>query len=269
MGITYVVIRNFRSIVFFSNTVHDLNIFVGQNDEGKSNVLRALDLFFNHGKRTGYELEWNLDYCYFAPERLRKADEIVVQLEITPPATFRHSTPVVWKKVWRKEGLHSESVKHRDGSEVGPRSKLLAFLRAMRFDYVPAIKGEEYFQSMMSSLHDMLEATVEEQVRAASGSFTKTINKNTKPILKDILGRLGLKTTIELPPNLRDLFAQLEFTSVSGEKSFSLKQRGDGIKVRHIPIVLRWLAEQANYLSAPGRPKTVTVWGYEAPENNL
>ena len=56
---------------------------------------------------------------------------------------------------------------------------------------------------------------------------------------------------------------------MSAKKSFSLQQRGDGIKVRHIPIVLRWLAEQVNHLSAPGRPKSVTVWGYEEPENNL
>jgi hypothetical protein len=32
---------------------------------------------------------------------------------------------------------------------------------------------------------------------------------------------------------------------------------------------LRWLAKQANHLSAPGRPRVVTIWGYEEPENNL
>ncbi|MFN3652653.1 MAG: hypothetical protein ACK47B_24005 [Armatimonadota bacterium] len=139
----------------------------------------------------------------------------------------------------------------------------------MRYDYVPAIKGKEYFQGLMGSLHDMLEATVEEQIRAASGSFTATINHTTQPILDSIRENLSLDTTIQLPSNLRDLFAQLEFTSISSNKAFSLDQRGDGIKVRHIPIVLRWLAQQANHLSAQGRPRTVTVWGYEEPENNL
>jgi hypothetical protein len=81
--------------------------------------------------------------------------------------------------------------------------------------------------------------------------------------------RLGLATTIELPKNLNPFFRQLEFTSSGAANAFSLNQRGDGIKVRHIPIVLRWLAERANYLSAPGKPKTVTIWGYEEPENNL
>jgi hypothetical protein len=269
MSITALSIRNFRSIGSLNEKMHDLNIFVGQNDEGKSNVLRALDLFFNHDKGEGYRLEWNRDYCCFAPVRKGKAEEIIIEIEVMPPASFANRNPVVWRKAWRREGLHTDFFKYRDGTEVSSKSKIASFLKAMRFDYVPAIKGKEYFQSLMANLHDMLEATVEEQVRTASGSFTTTINENTKRILEEIQQRLNLETTIQLPRNLRDLFAQLEFTSVSGEKPFSLEQRGDGIKVRHIPIVLRWLAEQANHLSAPGRPKTVTIWGYEEPENNL
>lgn len=269
MSITALSIRNFRSIAAFDQPMRDLNIFVGQNDEGKSNILRALDLFFNHAKPAGYVLDWNRDFCCFAPQRKGKAEEITVQVEVAPPDSFTNKNPVIWRKVWREGGLHSDVFVHKDKTKVSPKSKIASFLGAMRFDYVPAIKGSEYFQSLMANLHDMLEATVEEQVRTASGSFTATINQNTAQILAEIRDRLGLQTTIELPGNLRDLFTQLEFTSVSADKSFSLAQRGDGIKVRHIPIVLKWLAEQANHLSAPGRPKAVTLWGYEEPENNL
>jgi hypothetical protein len=269
VSITALSVRNFRSIALWKEKVHELNIFVGQNDEGKSNVLRALDLFFNHDKGGGYRLEWGRDYCCFAPILKGKADEIVIEIEVTPPSSFANRNPVVWRKTWRREGLHYDSFKHKDGTEVSPKSKIASFLKAMRYDYVPAIKGGDYFKFLMAQLHDMLEATVEEEVRTAAGLFTNTINGNTKRILEEIQQRLNLETTIQLPGNLRELFAQLEFTSVSGEKPFSLGQRGDGVKVRHIPIVLRWLAEQANHLSAPGRPKTVTIWGYEEPENNL
>lgn len=269
MSITALSIRNFRSISSFEHSTNDLNIFVGQNDEGKSNILRALDLFFNHAKPSGYVLDWSRDFHCFAPDRKGKADEISVQIEVTPPDSFTNQKPVIWKKIWRKTGLHSDVFLHKDKTTVSPKSKIASFLRSMRFDYVPAIKGSDYFQLLMANLHDMLEATVEEQVRNASGSFTSTINQNTATILSEIRDRLGLQTTIELPGNLRELFTQLEFTSVSADKSFSLSQRGDGIKVRHIPIVLKWLAEQANHLSSPGRPKAVTIWGYEEPENNL
>ncbi|MBI3774050.1 MAG: AAA family ATPase [Gammaproteobacteria bacterium] len=165
MSITALSIRNFRSIVSLNETVLDLNIFVGQNDEGKSNILRALDLFFNHDKRDGYKLDWNRDYCCFAPKRSSKAKEITITIEITPPPSFANRGPAVWIKTWRRDGLHHDSFKHKDGTEVSPKSKIAAYLKAMRFDYVPAIKGRDYFQVLMSKLHDMLETSVEEQVR--------------------------------------------------------------------------------------------------------
>jgi hypothetical protein len=269
MPITAVSIQNFRSIAAFKSPVKALNIFVGQNDEGKSNILRALDLFFNHDKKTGIDLVWERDFCRFAPARGHHAPEISIELEIMPPVSFANCGPVLWRRVWRRDGFHSERIRRRDGSELSAKSKVRSFLRSMRFDYVPAIKAPDYFQSLLRSLHDMLEATVEDEVRQASHAFTAAINKNTRSILDEIKHRLSLDTTIELPSDLRDLFAQLEFTSATGKHAFSLSQRGDGVKVRHVPIVLRWLAEQANHRSAPGKPKVVTVWGYEEPENNL
>ena len=98
MSITAISIRNFRSISSLSESVQDLNIFVGQNDEGKSNILRALDLFFNHNKNDGYEFEWARDYCSFALKRARKAEEIEICIVIKPPPSFTDHNPVIWKK---------------------------------------------------------------------------------------------------------------------------------------------------------------------------
>ena len=43
-----IYIKNFRSIVEETIECESMNIFVGKNDAGKSNVLKALDLFFNY-----------------------------------------------------------------------------------------------------------------------------------------------------------------------------------------------------------------------------
>ena len=40
-------IKNFRSILDERIDLSDYNCFVGKNDSGKSNVLKALNLFFN------------------------------------------------------------------------------------------------------------------------------------------------------------------------------------------------------------------------------
>lgn len=43
-------IKNFRSIVDATIELDDFNFFVGKNDSGKSNVLKAINLFFNERK---------------------------------------------------------------------------------------------------------------------------------------------------------------------------------------------------------------------------
>lgn len=61
-------IKNFRSIRTAKIDCRNMNIFVGQNDVGKSNVLKALNLFFN-GK-TDYETEFDFKYaklCQYMP----------------------------------------------------------------------------------------------------------------------------------------------------------------------------------------------------------
>jgi len=241
---------------------------VGQNDSGKSNVLRALDLFFNED--SSYKLDWGQDFCAFAQVALKKAPEIEVSLTITPPANFGTQDPIIWKKVWRKHSRHKSEMKHPGRRDVdAQRNKFVTLLNSVRYDYVPAVKGEAYFSNLLGSMYDMLERTVEVELRDAAGKFTDAINSHTVSIVSELLEKLGLESTIELPPDLRGLFEQLDFRSSHQKRFFSLGQRGDGVKVRHVPIILRWLAEQAEVLKAPGRPRIVTVWGYEEPENNL
>jgi hypothetical protein len=175
----------------------------------------------------------------------------------------------LWKRVWRQESRLDDEIRLVSGKELPSRSKAYSFLKAMRYDYVPAIKGPEYFERILSAVYDMLDATVRKDIRTAAAGFTTEIQKHTQGILADLEAQLGLKSEIELPTDLRQLFSELEFRSEVGGKRVGLSQRGDGIKVRHIPVILRWLADQANHLSAPGKPRVVTIWGYEEPENNL
>ena len=54
-----------------------------------------------------------------------------------------------------------------------------------------------------------------------------------------------------------------------GIVNISLRSRGDGIKSRHIPIILKFIFEQDNKSRTQGAPRIATIWGYEEPENNL
>lgn len=56
-------IKSFRSLYTATfKDCSDLNLIFGRNDSGKSNVLRALNLFFNDDVDVGSELDFNLDF---------------------------------------------------------------------------------------------------------------------------------------------------------------------------------------------------------------
>lgn len=269
MAIEKIRIKNFRSLKDVNVDTKALTVFVGCNDEGKSNLLRALDLFFNGDRFGGYQLDWQRDFCAIANTPRNKAAQIEIRLIFQLPASFNLSDKVEWARTWRQAGLYKDEIRLVDGNEIPRRSKAYAFLKQIRYDYVPAIKGPEYFEKLLSAVHDMLDATVRSEIRTAATSFTTEISKHTTGILSDLEKQLGLKSDIELPSDLRRLFSELEFRSDAGSHRVALSQRGDGVKVRHIPVILHWLADQANHLSAPGKPRVVTIWGYEEPENNL
>jgi hypothetical protein len=266
MFISKFKIQNFRSIIEQELQLKNLNVFVGKNDAGKSNFVRALHLFFSD--RSGYNFDWNTDFCQFAPVRKKKADEITITLHIDLPG-YSGVPNVIWTKVWRNGGLYSDDLVQGDGGAIPSKSKAPYLLRNARFDYVPATKSDHFFSELLISIYEMLQRTAHQDLINASSALTTVIGKHTKNILDQLFSSLGLTSQIAPPTDLRHIFSALDFQSKTNGKTFSLHQRGDGIKSRHIPIILDWLASQARTLSAKGRPAVITVWGYEEPENNL
>ena len=268
LQITSVRIQNYRSIIDEQFKCDRLNLFVGLNDVGKSNLLRAIDMFFN-GTAAACPFVFARDFCQHAKTPVNKAKECRVTLTLKLPASY-DAAEILWKKVWRVDGLHEEGteLRHVDKTPLKPRSRVPALLNAIRFEYVPAVKGNDYFETVLKALHDVLVDTVADEIRSASGGFTSTINDKTHSALNEIEAKLGIKSTIELPADLRELFSRLEFRS-KGKMAVSLGQRGDGVKARHIPILLHYIAQQSRSRRVKGSPQSQTIWGFEEPENNL
>ncbi len=72
MKISKIKVKNFRSIQDAEISVSNLNIFVGQNNSGKTNLFEALDFFFN-GVGRGVDL---IDLKY------KKHDELTLSVEV-------------------------------------------------------------------------------------------------------------------------------------------------------------------------------------------
>jgi hypothetical protein len=268
LQITSVRVQNYRSIVDEQFNAGRLNLFVGLNDVGKSNILRALDLFFN-GPNAASPFVFTRDFCKHTKTPVNKAKESRVTLTLKLPASY-DAAEIHWKKVWRVSGPYEPGTElhHVDKTPLKARSRVPALLNSIRFEYVPAVKGNDYFETLLKALHDVLVDTVADDIRLASGGFTSTINDKTRSALDEIESKLGIKSTIELPSDLRELFSRLEFQS-QGKMAVSLSQRGDGVKARHIPILLHYIAQQSRSRRVKGSPQSQTIWGFEEPENNL
>mgnify|MGYP003303265747 CR=1 FL=1 len=85
--INKIVISKFRSLGEKTEIIcSDLNIFTGCNDCGKSNIIKALDLFFNN--KVGHE-RYNPEYDFnkwFRDNNERGTRDIVIKVYFTPGA---------------------------------------------------------------------------------------------------------------------------------------------------------------------------------------
>lgn len=270
--ITKIEIRKFRSVKSLTNTLSssDLNIFVGQNDQGKSNILRALNLFFNGETDVGQKFRFSDDYCYHANKGKGTAEEVKIDIYIKPRKPFKSPETVKWSKQWKKDGSVVEFMSDAKTNKALPiKNNVRKWLEKLRYRYVPAIKGGEYFNSLMGELHDVLNAVHEDTLKKQGQGFISGIQKITEDITHELNQQIGIANTIQVPSDFRVLFSNLDFGSKLGENTYHLKQRGDGVKVRHIPVILKYMAEQERNISIPGFVKPDTIWGFEEPENNL
>ena len=275
-----VAIKNFRSITALEMEATDLTVIVGDNDCGKSNVLRALNLFFNDETNPGTAFNFADDYNRYAESRVKRANEIEVEIDLELPFSFRENNGdlIRWRKRWRADGLVDEDnywgiklAKKKRGVgfteavvEIKGRSRVPALLNRMQFEYVPAVRSAEFFRGLRGRIYKVIADTSEQIVRQSSGQFEQVISDTVSDLLNDIGAELNDDSRLSLPNDLTSIFESLDF--LAGDKSISLDNRGDGIKARYIPLILKFIAEKGQ--ETPGISPTF-IWAYEEPENNL
>lgn len=271
MYITRLRVQNFRSIVDIDIELSHYTALVGLNDSGKSNLLRALNLFFNGQTDSGYPLNFDQDFSQLAKDKVKKAKEIEIELELMPPKNYADSGPVKWKKIFRADSTqpYHEELERKDGQPFSKGSRVEYWVRRITFEYVPAIRGRHFFSALKRRLYTTLAETVSAKLNHASRAFLSDLRREVKDIESESLRLLQLKTEFSLPADLGSLFEVLDFEAADDHASTALQYRGDGIQGRHVPLILKFLSDQRKVNSAKGKPVPETIWGFEEPENNL
>ena len=280
LHITKVDIRNFRSVRNLTLSPAKLAVLVGKNDAGKSNILRALNLFFNGVTVPEEELDFDVDHNVFNRPN-RQAKEISIKLEVELPESYQATNGdfVQWERRWRSNGLvHDKYVgqRRRDGRngtvrleevDIPTRSNVHTLLRNINFIYVPAVKDLEYFSDLRASIYEVIADVADQPFRDSSQGFEQSISDQLVDLTTQITAALGFRSRLALPKDLSHIFESLDFLSEG--QDISLNARGDGIKARHIPLILKFMADKKRSLQVRGAPPHTFIWAYEEPENNL
>lgn len=273
-----VKINNFRSI---KNTtrgnvtyvaISDITAFVGKNNSGKSNILKALNLFFNNTISYRDVLDFNRDFTYQNRYKKKLAKEIKIELEIEPPYEEENLSKlgnVIWTKVWNESGLVQENITYKNtGETMTPDNRLryYKFLKQIKYRYVPAVKSDNYFNELMGELYVVL-SKINKDIFDEE-MFTSSLQKNTMELSSSIKNNLSIQSLLSYSSSFKAVFSNLKFRDEL--TNVSLDEMGDGIKARYIPIILKYLADQEHSkILNTSNPRVYTIWGFEEPENNL
>lgn len=243
--------------------VGDLNIVFGRNDSGKSNFLRALNLFFNDEVEKGRELDFELDISDSRKEAARQAKGrqfIWIKITFNVPENYSRvlGREIAVKRQWNRDGNMNETV-FPALETPGERARLTRFLNDIDFTYIPAIKDLTVFADLIERIYAA--AAESTAIQIATNRFVDAIGARTKSLSDQLSAMFNGPAKLAAPAEMSTLFRNLDFAH--GEDSHSLiRQKGDGVKARHIPEMLHFI----NQIET--RPKFY-LWGFEEPENSL
>ena len=268
--IASILIRNFRSIDRQDIACNWITTFVGENDAGKSNILRALNLFFNGQTDPDTPFNFEKDFNKFANVGKQKARQIEIRIRFRLPAGYqRNNYPaeIEWVKIWRESGLMLDKGYRRytNGADFPSRSKIPALLDRIRFTYVPAIKDQKFFLDLQGQLYDVLASVAAAPLKESAANFEEQLQSQLKELLASINVVFAEDSTLRLPEDLRSIFERLEIST----NGIPLSRRGDGIKIRHIPMILGFIAEKHDNILNRGGVRYTHIWGFEEPENSV
>ena len=246
----------------------DLSVIFGKNDSGKSNVVRALNLFFSGGPDHSHPFEFPIDFC---EQRLRESEQsedvrkfLYVKITFNTPSSYQRSLGPKFfvKRQWtvsRGQDYLEEFSSHIKSNR---RHIVTRLLNKIRFIYIPAIKDIHIFEMLLAMIHETVASN--EPFEAAVQDFSTHLQNLTSNLFQTLPSEVSGSTKIGAPTQLSQLFQTLDFETLASveisPKSLT-RQRGDGIKVRHIPELLAFISENDSY--------DYHIWGFEEPENSL
>ena len=284
-------VTNYRSItVAHKIKLYDTTVLVGKNNEGKSNLLNALNvamtIMMNHSNRIPrvrvIDYDWERDFPIQYQERKQGLDSIFklkFRLKSEEMDEFHSITSIrgndeipILIKIG-KDNMPNIEIPKRGSSSYNRQSKVVTQFISDRinFNYIQAIRTEDMAKGTLSRI-----VTSQLESLKENPQYNEALN-TIRQIRQDLLDELSTQLLSPLQiflPNLTDIRIKLndpfdigrfrfhnDFDIILNDgTSSSISTKGDGIKSL---VALALLKERSN------KSGTVSVIAIEEPESHL
>lgn len=275
--INKVTIKYFRSLHNIDlKKCTSVNIISGRNDVGKSNIIKALNLFFN--SQTDWESSFDF-YDNFSKKRLKEVRKesikgkqfISIIIELNRPSNYKGSLPekfTIERKWYRDSKTYEQSSNLVSLEKAGKlpstlvtaQRSLATFLNKLHFEYVPAIRDRAYVNELLSRLQrTLLDATISQNqaLLTTANTLAEHIESQIGELKADFESATRIETSITPPSTISALFQSFLVSTKTNDGSVPLSFRGDGLQSRYIASALYYIAMNTS---------DFYIWGYEEPE---
>lgn len=280
-----VEIRRFRSIREASlSDLEDFSVLAGLNNSGKSNFLRALNLFFTGRPEPDTHFDLMRDY-YRGELAAKKRKSITISIHFTLPPSFRyrHELELVKtflgrdftiKKEWAPRQLEPAIYLNSSSTALPPAEveKVNQFLALVSFRYIPnRVVPTEIIRQEQQALRDVLvrrlarykkqSAEVFKGLKTSAEALVKAVSDDIKKFVPDIQ-----KVRLATAASLADLAFQFGYRLEEEGVEMDESEQGSGMQSVLMFETLHLI--DRDYFQRFGW-KQAAIWAVEEPESSL
>lgn len=277
-------IHRFRSISDIEIETDELVVFSGINNSGKSNVLKALNLFFKGESSFGKKYDFENDYNKAFTGQARGKRQIRVTLHFSSQGDAALKYPFSISRTFEMGKQENSSEYHSTNLDIqeklnkkdgNTQRQFTTFFNKIEYFYIPAVRDRNFVQSLFLHFEKLIEHDSEKEFSEKIHGLSEVLEEKSKNISDDFKKFIGLPTQANLSSKITDILGAVEVNVQSGIKVWRRKKTGKKLEDIFVNlfssgdgILMAYLAYFLAHICKKIKNKKF-IWGFEEPENSL
>jgi len=272
-----IYISRFRSIGKMQIPVDNVTVFSGKNNSGKSNILKALNLFFNKETSFDTKYEHSTDYNKFFRGMLGGARRVIISIKFhgIGNAALKED---FWITREFGEGIEEQPAYRSTNEKVDERLKkkdgtitrqFTTFYNKINYIYIPAVRDRGFVKHLFQLFENIIRAdAAKDKLLTKSIDEISDILQSKSKDISDSFGKfIKLHTSASLSSNMKDILGavtiNVENLQVASKFNHSVDifSSGDGILMSYIMYFIAYMSLKIS--------NKYYIWGFEEPETAL